>query len=194
MKSIAVFCGSSVGKNGDFFSTARALGSFLADNKIRVIYGGAKIGLMGAVANGALENEGEVVGVIPDFLQTKEVAHDSLTELITVKTMHERKTKMSDLADGFIVLPGGFGTMEEFFEILTWAQLGLHKKPIALLNIDRYYDALIDLFDKMISENLIKESNRQMVLISDTVETLFLQMKNYQAPKVKLWISETERT
>lgn len=194
MNAITVFCGSSSGRNTNFSTQAFALGSFLAEKKIKVIYGGAKIGLMGAVANGALQKNGQVIGVIPDFLKTKEVVHDSLTELITVQTMHERKTKMSDLADGFIILPGGFGTMEEFFEILTWAQLGLHKKPIGLLNVDGYYNALIDLFDNMMKEELIKQSNQSMVLIDDSIDSLYQQMTSYLPPKVKLWISEPEKT
>lgn len=194
LKNIAVFCASGNGKDPDYQDVAYNVGSFLADNHCSVIYGGAKIGLMGAVANGAIAHRGEVIGVIPDFLKTKEVAHEHLTKLITVETMHERKTKMSDLADGFIILPGGFGTMEEFFEILTWAQLGLHMKPIGILNTKGYYESLIALFHKMRSEELIKETNMQMVLIDDTIEGLFDQMIHYHPPKVKNWLAASKKT
>ena len=128
MKSITVFCGSSLGTESDFESEAQQLGEHLAERNIAVVYGGAKIGLMGALAQGALAKGGEVIGIIPTFLRKKEVAHEELTELILVENMHERKMKMHDLCDGFIALPGGFGTLEELFEILTWAQLGRHKK------------------------------------------------------------------
>ena len=141
MKRITVFCGSSVGKNGKYREEAFLLGKILAQKNIGVVYGGAKIGLMGAVADGALSEKGEVIGVIPDFLQTKEVAHNELTEMIVVGSMHERKLKMHDLADGFIALPGGFGTMEELFEILTWGQLGLHKKTSWLIEYGKFLSA-----------------------------------------------------
>ena len=145
MKRISVFCGSSFGTDKVFEEHAYLLGKTLAAKNIGVVYGGANVGLMGAVANGALQNGGEVIGVLPHFLQTKEIAHTSLTELILVETMHERKTKMDGLCDGVIALPGGFGTLEEFFEMLTWAQLGLHKKPIAILNVNGFYNALLEM-------------------------------------------------
>ena len=145
MKRIAVYCGSSPGTNVFYKSQALAVGKTLAKNKFGLVYGGAKIGLMGAVADGVLKSGGEVIGVLPIFLQSKEVAHENLTELILVKTMHERKTKMNELCDGVIALPGGFGTLEELFEMLTWSQLGLHKKPIGLLNTKGFYNPLITL-------------------------------------------------
>src|SRR4030095_3484794 len=139
MKRITVFCGSSLGNGTNFRTQATLLGQVLAKRNIELVYGGANVGLMGAVADGVLSEGGKVIGVLPNFLKSKEIAHEQLTELILVDSMHERKTKMNELCDGVIALPGGFGTLEEFFEMLTWAQLGLHKKPIAILNIDGFY-------------------------------------------------------
>lgn len=194
MKSIAVFCASGEGKQKSFLEVARNVGSFLSSQDIHVIYGGAKIGLMGAVADGALSSNGRVTGVIPHFLKTKEVVHENLSKLIVVQTMHERKTKMSELSEGFIVLPGGFGTMEEFFEILTWAQLGLHKKPIGILNTHGYYDDLLSLFNRMESEDLISEKHRNLICIDDSIESLFNQMKTYRAPEMKNWMEDAKNT
>ncbi len=193
MKSISVFCASSDGSKPIYLDSAYALGKALAERNIRVVYGGAKIGLMGKVAEGALNNGGEVYGVIPGFLRSKEVAHESLTKLIEVDTMHERKTKMHELSDGIITLPGGFGTMEEFFEILTWGQLGLHSKPMGLLNVVGFYDALVEQFEVMVSNELLKPVNREMVLLDDTIDGLLQKMDNYQPPSVTKWIS-SERT
>ena len=164
----------------------------LAQQNIRIIYGGAKVGLMGAVADAALSEGGKVVGVIPRFLRSKEIAHESLTELIMVESMHERKTKMHELCDGIIALPGGFGTLEELFEILTWAQLGLHKKPIGLLDINGFYDHLKKLLLTMVDKGFLKEINYNMLLISDDINDLLNQMKRYIAPVIPKWISEEE--
>ncbi|UII24626.1 TIGR00730 family Rossman fold protein [Fulvivirga maritima] len=190
MKSVAVFCASSLGKNKIYEETAIALGNKIASKGMRVVYGGAKVGLMGAVANGALQSGGEVVGVIPGFLRTKEVAHEELTELILTESMHERKTKMHELSDSVITLPGGFGTMEEMFEILTWGQLGMHKKPIGLLNIDGYYNSLVTLLNDMVTKGLLKEVNREMLLVSEDIDDLLEQMEAYKAPEVPKWISK----
>ncbi|WP_223558461.1 TIGR00730 family Rossman fold protein [Chryseobacterium lathyri] len=192
MKSITVFCGSSFGTDDIFKEQAFLLGRTLAKQDIQLIYGGADVGLMGAVADGALNEKGEVVGVLPHFLQSKEIAHKKLTELILVETMHERKTKMNDLCDGVIVLPGGYGTLEEFFEMITWAQLGLHKKPIGILNIDGFYDDLIKLVQTMVDKGFLKLVNRDMLLISENIDELLEKMKNYQAPTVGKWISKDE--
>jgi len=192
MKNITVFCGSSAGKNPENIKLAYQLGKYLASIHINVIYGGAKIGLMGAVANGALENGGKPVGVIPKFLCSKEIAHEGLTELILTESMHERKTIMHDLCDGFIALPGGFGTLEELFEILTWAQLGLHQKPIGILNINGFYDHLMKLLQGMVSEGYLKQENYDMLLVADNMVTLVDKMKNYVAPEVPKWIKEGE--
>ncbi|MFI2741780.1 TIGR00730 family Rossman fold protein [Zhouia sp. PK063] len=190
MKSIAIYCGSSSGNNPVYETEAFQLGVTLAKENMIVIYGGAKVGLMGAVANGALSINGKVIGVLPEFLQTKEIAHTQLTELHIVTTMHERKLKMNELCEGVITLPGGFGTMEELFEMITWAQLGLHQKPIGILNIDGYYNALIVLLDDMVKNGLLKEVNRKMLLVSNNIDDLLHQMKNYQAPVVSKWITK----
>ncbi|WP_294306834.1 TIGR00730 family Rossman fold protein [uncultured Chryseobacterium sp.] len=192
MKSITVFCGSSFGSDDIYKEQATLLGQTLARQGIRLVYGGADVGLMGAVADGALNSNGKVIGVLPHFLQSKEIAHKQLTELILVETMHERKTKMNDLCDGVIVLPGGYGTLEEFFEMITWAQLGLHQKPIGILNIDGFYDDLIRMVQTMVDKGFLKKVNRDMLLISDRIEDLLEMMKNYKAPTVGKWISKEE--
>lgn len=192
MKSITVFCGSSFGTDDIFKEQAFLLGQTLAKQHIQLIYGGADVGLMGAVADGTLSEGGKAVGVLPHFLQSKEIAHKNLTELILVETMHERKTKMNDLCDGVIVLPGGYGTLEEFFEMITWAQLGLHKKPIGILNIDGFYDDLIRLVQTMVNKGFLKQVNRDMLLISENIDELLEKMRNYEAPSVGKWISKDE--
>ncbi|MGM0579286.1 MAG: TIGR00730 family Rossman fold protein [Bacteroidota bacterium] len=192
MKRITIFCGSSAGKNGKYREEAFLLGRILAQKNIGLVYGGAKIGLMGAVADGALSEKGEVIGVIPDFLQTKEVAHNELTEMIVVGSMHERKLKMHELADGFIALPGGFGTMEELFEILTWGQLGLHKKPVGLLNMENFYQPLLDMLSQMTEQDFLKDINREMLLSDNSIEELLIKMEQYQAPETPKWILESE--
>ena len=188
MKSICVFCASSMGNNPVYGETAFELGKTLAENNIDLIYGGAQVGLMGKLADGALSKNGRVTGIIPEFLKTKEIEHNGLTELISVNTMHERKSGMHKMSDGFIALPGGFGTMEELFEILTWAQLSLHKKPIGILNINGYYDPLIQLIEKMIDEHLLKNEYKGILLISDSIEDLLSQMNLYEAPVLGKWI------
>ncbi|MDQ6529942.1 TIGR00730 family Rossman fold protein [Flavobacterium sp. LHD-85] len=190
MKRITVFCASSFGTEKIYEEQATALGRTLAEQNIELVYGGANVGLMGAVADGALNAGGKVIGVLPNFLRSKEIAHLGLTELILVESMHERKTKMNDLCDGVIALPGGFGTLEELFEMLTWAQLGLHKKPIAVLNVNGYYDALITLLQTMTEKGLLKEVNREMLLVSDHIDDLLDKMKNYVAPTVGKWIDK----
>jgi uncharacterized protein (TIGR00730 family) len=190
MKRITVFCGSSMGTDEIFQSQATLLGQTLAKQNIELVYGGANIGLMGAVADGALSEGGKVIGVIPLFLQLKEIAHPNLTELILVDTMHDRKTKMNELCDAVIALPGGFGTLEELFEMLTWAQLGLHKKPIGILNTDGFYDALIVLIQTMVDKGFLKQINQQMLLVSDKIDELINKMKNYEAPTVTKWINK----
>jgi uncharacterized protein (TIGR00730 family) len=190
MKRITVFCGSSSGTEEIYTSQAILLGQTLAKRNIELVYGGAKVGLMGAVADGVLNAGGKAIGVLPNFLRSKEIAHKQLTELILTDTMHERKTKMNDLCDGVIALPGGFGTLDELFEMLTWGQLGLHKKPIAILNIDGYYDALIVFVQTMTDKGLLKEVNRQMLLVSDTIDDLLNKMENYVPPTVGKWINK----
>lgn len=192
MKSITVFCGSSFGSDEIYKEQAILLGQTLAKQNIQLVYGGANVGLMGAVADGVLLEGGKAIGVLPHFLQSKEIAHQELTELILVETMHERKTKMNDLCDGVIVLPGGYGTLEEFFEMITWAQLGLHKKPITILNINGFYDDLIKLVQNMVDKGFLKQINQDMLLVSDSIDELLEKMKNYYAPSVGKWISKEE--
>lgn len=190
MKRITVFCGSSFGNEKNYETQAFKLGQIMAENNYELVYGGAKVGLMGSVADGVLNHNGKVFGVLPRFLMTKEIAHDRLSELFIVESMHERKTKMNDLSDGIIALPGGFGTLEEFFEILTWAQLGLHKKPIGILNIDGFYDLLLAFVTNMVDKGFLKPINQQMILVSDDATDLLDKMKNYVAPDVGKWIKK----
>lgn len=184
MKNICVFCASGIGKDPVYGDAAFELGSKLAGMEIGVVYGGAKVGVMGKLAEGALSKNGKIIGIIPDFLKKKEIAHQGLTELITVSSMHERKALMQEKSDGFIALPGGFGTMEELFEILTWGQLGLHRKPIGILNVNGYYDSLIDLTDRMIEEELLRKDFKKMLLVSGSIDELIQMMKSYILPFV----------
>ena len=189
MNRITVFCGSNFGTDNEFEFQAKELGKKLALENIELVYGGANVGLMGAVANGALEESGKVIGVLPSFLKSKEIAHEGLTELILVESMLERKSKMNDLCDGVIALPGGFGTLDELFEMLTWGQLGLHKKPIGILNTNGFYNDLITFLDKMVEKGLLKEVNRNMVLISENIDELLTKMKSYKKPVEDKWIT-----
>ena len=188
MKSIAVFCGSSTGSNGIYEQQAALLGKILAEKNIRLIYGGGKVGLMGILANASLEAGGSVTGVIQEFLHEQEVAHDNLSEMCIVKTMHERKALIDKMSEGFIALPGGFGTLDELFEILTWGQLGLHQKPIGILNINAYFSNLMNAINTMVSEGFLREVNQEMVLISENIEELLSKMEGYRAPEVPKWI------
>jgi len=190
MKNVTVFCGASTGDNAVYVRQAIHVGQTLAAQQIGLVYGAGKIGIMGAVADGVLAAGGTAVGVIPRFLCSKEIAHDGLTELILVDTMHERKAKMHELCDGIIALPGGFGTLEELFEMLTWAQLGLHKKPIALLNTAGYYDALVAMIQHMVDEGFLKTETQRMLIVGDDIGELLVKMREYVAPDVPKWISE----
>lgn len=183
MNSVAIFCGASEGYNEMYRETAYQLGAMFAEQNITVIYGGARVGLMGAIADGVLNHNGTIKGIIPDFLRTKEIAHEGLTELILVKTMHERKLKMHEMSDAVIVLPGGWGTMDEMFEMLTWGQMGLHQKPIALLNINGFYDSLNVLMNNMVQEGFLNEYTKEMLLVSDNIEDLLQMIDNYVPPE-----------
>jgi|TARA_B110000908_G_C10066658_1_gene363156 uncharacterized protein (TIGR00730 family) len=185
MKRITVFCGARTGTENVYIEQATALGKTLSKQNIELIYGGADLGLMGAVANGALSENGKVIGVIPEFLQTREIGHQNLTELIIVKSMHERKTKMNDLCDGIIALPGGFGTIEELFETLTWVQLGLQNKPIGILNIGGYYDALITFIQTMVTSGFLREIDKKLLIVEGNIDDLLSKMKNYSTPPIK---------
>lgn len=192
MKKLAVFCGSSNGASDIYIKGAKALGKELAKRNIALVYGGASVGIMGAVADSVLEEGGHVIGVMPSFLEKREISHKNLSELIIVDSMHERKAKMADLADGFIALPGGPGTLEEFFEIFTWAQLGLHHKPCGLLNINYYYDPLIALFNHMSKEQFLHDKYRSMALVDHEPIGLLDKFNAYEPPTVKTYITEKQ--
>ncbi len=192
MKSIVVFCGSSEGTNSEYVEQGYVLGKTLAKHAITLVYGGAKIGVMGAVAKGALDASGKVIGVIPDFLKIREVFHSQLTELIITQNMHERKLKMHELSDGIIMLPGGYGTLEEFFEMLTWGQLGLHQFPIGVLNTDGFYDELLVMLRKMVTQGFVKQENYDMILVDDSVGGLLQQMENYKPLPTPKWIKKEQ--
>lgn len=192
IKSIAVYCASSKGFDTIWGEEAKRTGVLLAQRNITIVYGGGIVGLMGDVANGALSQGGKVIGVIPHFLNSKEIGHVGITELITVETMHERKMKMNELCEAAIALPGGFGTMEELFEMITWAQLGLHRKPIGLLNINGFYDHLIAFIDNMEATGLLRKENKDMLLVANTIEELLQKMENYTPPNVPKWLNSNE--
>lgn len=192
MKSVVVFCGSSEGNDPEIVESAYQLGERLAKDGLTLVYGAAKIGIMGKLAQGALDNNGKVIGVIPDFLKLKEVFHDGLTQLIITKNMHQRKLRMHDLSDGIITLPGGYGTMEELFEMITWAQLGLHQKPIGLLNVNGFYDELLAMLRTMVSKGFLKQEYYNILLIDKSVDGLLNKMKNYQPLPLPIWIKKEQ--
>ncbi|MEM8702409.1 MAG: TIGR00730 family Rossman fold protein [Pseudomonadota bacterium] len=192
MKSICVFCGSSFGTRTAYTETALETGRVIAEHGYRLVYGGAKVGLMGTVADGALKAGGEVVGVLPRALEEKELAHEGLNELHLVSSMHERKALMADLSDAFIALPGGAGTLEEIFEVWTWGQLGYHQKPCGFLNVEGYYDQLIAFLDHQTEEAFTKQAMRQMIQIADTPKALVDLFKSYEAPDTPKWIDRDE--
>lgn len=193
IRRLCVFCGSSAGGNPAYAEAARGLGRLLAAEKIRLVYGGGNIGLMGLIADEVLARGGEVIGVIPHGLAVKEVAHERLTELHVVDSMHTRKAMMEELSDGFIALPGGLGTFEEILEIITWSQLGIHDKPCGILNVAGYYDRLIDFLDHAVAEQFFRREQRATILIQSEPAVLLAQMRNYQAPRVEKWM-RTEQT
>lgn len=188
-KSIAVFCASSPGFDALWTQRAYGVGEYLAAQNVTLVYGGGRVGLMGAVADGVLANQGKVIGVIPHFLNSKEIGHSGVTELIAVENMHQRKTVMNDLSEAIIALPGGYGTMEELFEVITWAQLGLHQKPVGLLNINGFYDHLIAFTQNMLDVGLLNKQNQEMLLVADTIEELLEKMNTYVAPDVPKWLN-----
>lgn len=192
MKKICVYCGSNPGKNPEYIAAARTLAKELVARNIALVYGGASVGIMGEIADTVLSHGGEVIGIIPQALADKELAHSGLSELIVVKSMHERKNLMADHADGFIALPGGIGTLEELFEVWTWAQLGFHNKPCALLNIKGYYDHLTMFLDNVMQQEFMKDIHRNMLLVEDNPTQLLEQMANYQPPAVSKWIDRDE--
>ncbi len=192
MKSIVVFCGSSEGNTLEYIEDGYLLGQTLASQEITLIYGRAKIGVMGKIAQGALDGKGKVIGVIPDFLKLKEVYHTGLTELIITENMHERKLKMHGLSEGIIMLPGGYGTLEEFFEMLTWAQLGLHQYPIGILNTNGFYTELLGMLKTMVDRGFVKQENHDMVLVDNSVEELLEKMRRYKPLDIPKWINKDQ--
>jgi uncharacterized protein (TIGR00730 family) len=192
LRSLCVFCGSSTGHEPAYTEAARTLGRMLATSGKRLVFGGGRVGLMGEVANAALAAGGEAIGVIPNSLVEREIAHTGLTDLRVVGSMHERKAMMSDLSDGFVALPGGTGTLEEFFEVLTWAQLGEHAKPCGLLNVAGYYDPLLSVFDHMVGKGFLSESNRALVLVESDPGTLLAKLERYRPPETIKWVDGTE--
>ena len=180
MKSIVVFCGSSKGNDQEIISAAKVLGKVFAKQNIVLVYGGAKIGIMGVMAQSALDNGGTVIGIIPDFLKSKEVFHTGLSQLIITKNMHDRKLKMHELSEGIIALPGGYGTLEELFEMITWSQLGLHQNPIGILNTNGFYDDLLKMLEKMVAQGFLKQENYELLLVDDNVDALLKKMQDYK--------------
>jgi uncharacterized protein (TIGR00730 family) len=192
MKSICVFCGSSPGRRPEYREAALQFGKELARRGLRLIYGGGSIGLMTVIADQVLAEGGEVIGVIPQALVDKEVAHTGLTDLRIVGSMHERKALMANLADGFVALPGGMGTLEELCEILTWAQLGLHQKPCGLLDVAGYYEGLRRFFDHMVDERFLKEEHHHFLLLSNDAGELLDRLERYRPVPVPKWIDKEE--
>ncbi len=192
LRRICVYCGSNPGKLQDYVEAARALGEAMASRGIALVYGGASVGVMGAVADAALAEGAEVIGVIPESLATREVAHAGLSKLHVVHSMHERKSLMADLSDGFIALPGGWGTFEEIFEALTWAQLGFHAKPCGLLNVRGYFDHLAAFLEHAIEQQFVKDAYRPMITLESDADSLLDSFAAYKAPVVKKWIGEDE--
>lgn len=191
--SVCVFCGSARGRRPIYEKTAQRVGRALGKAGLSMVYGGGRVGLMGVVADAVLAAGGRVVGVIPEPLAIKEVAHHGVSELIVVPGMHERKALMASRAGAFLTLPGGIGTFEEFFEILTWAALGLHQKPIALLNVDGYFDPLLKLLDHAVSEGFLRPSHVSLLLVSDDPEGLVATLPGFQPPPPgPLWIDESQ--
>jgi uncharacterized protein (TIGR00730 family) len=189
---ICVFCGSSDGARASYRDAAAALGRMLARRRLGVVYGGGNVGLMGALADAALDAGGEVIGVIPEHLVARELAHRGV-DLRIVHSMHERKALMGDLADAFVALPGGFGTLEEFLEVLTWSQLGLHAKPCALLNVQNYYHGLLGFFEQAVREGFVRGESRALVVVDDDPERLLDQLADWQPPALRQWIDRSER-
>ncbi len=193
MRSVCVFCGSSEGGNPAYVAAARRIAVVLVRRGLRLVYGGGRVGLMGALADAALAAGGEVIGVIPEALVSKELAHRGLSDLRIVGTMHERKALMADLSDGFVTMPGGFGTLEEFLEVLSWAQLSIHAKPCGLLDIENYYGPMIELFDRAVTEGFVVPDHRELVLTECDPDLLLDLMERYTPPITKKWIEPEER-
>jgi uncharacterized protein (TIGR00730 family) len=192
IQRICVFCGSNTGSDSIYVSAARSLGALLAREGIALVYGGGSVGLMGELADSVLAAGGQVIGVIPHALWAREVGHRGLTDLHIVDTMHERKAMMADLADAFIAMPGGLGTLEEIFEIWTWAQLGLHAKPVGFLDINGYWSPLMHFLDRAVRERFLKDAHRAIAMIDSDAEMLLQRFETWKPPKVEKWITREE--
>jgi uncharacterized protein (TIGR00730 family) len=190
LKSICVYCGSSLGRLNAYSTAASALAASLVEQNIRLVYGGANVGIMGLLADTVLQLGGEAVGVIPESLVQKEVAHTGLTELHVTQSMHERKTLMAELSDGFVALPGGIGTLEELFEVWTWAQLGFHDKPCGLLNVEGYFDSLALFLDHAADEQFVKQPHRSMLIVESNSKKLLERFRNYVPPVISKWLDK----
>lgn len=193
LNTLCVYCGSSPGRRPEYVEGAKHLARVLVAEDVGLVYGGASVGVMGVLADTMLADGGEVIGIIPEDLVDQEVAHNGLTALHVVDSMHDRKARMADLSDGFVALPGGLGTIEELFEVLTWAQLGLHRKPCGLLNVCGYYDQLSDFLDHTVSEQFVKEKHRSMLIVEEDPNRLLSRFKSYEAPHEGKWIGNESR-
>jgi uncharacterized protein (TIGR00730 family) len=188
LNTVCVFCGSSPGAHPEYIASARSFGRLLAEQGVRIVYGGGRVGLMGAVADAAMEAGGSVIGVIPHALMAREVGHGGVTDLRVVETMHERKALMADISDGFVALPGGIGTLEEFFEIWTWGQLGIHDKPIGLLDVRGFYAPMALLLDHLVEQEFLAPRHRGRVLRDDSAESLLERMRAFVPPETRRWV------
>jgi uncharacterized protein (TIGR00730 family) len=189
IRRLAVFCGSNPGARPDYMEAARTFGRVLCEQGIGVVYGGSSVGLMAALAETVLDDLGDIIGVIPRMLVEREVANKALTDLRIVESMHERKAMMAELADGFVALPGGIGTLEEFFEIWTWGQLGMHQKPCGLLNVAGYFDPLLSFLDRAVEEKFVREVHRAMVIVESDPHLLLARFEAYEPPRLVKWIN-----
>jgi|UniRef100_UPI00404B1701 uncharacterized protein (TIGR00730 family) len=194
MKSISVFCGANFNGDPVLLKAIEDLADVFVEKEITLVFGGGRVGVMGLIADAVLVRGGRVIGVIPQFLMDKEVGHTGLTELIITENMHQRKQKMADISDGIIAMPGGFGTMEEFFEVLTWLQLGLHNNPIGLLNVGGFYDPLLLQMDRMVDQKFLKPINRELVLSHDNPESLVTLMEKYNSMPDDVWFRDRNLT
>ncbi|MBD3749323.1 MAG: TIGR00730 family Rossman fold protein [Sphingobacteriales bacterium] len=190
IKSLCVYCGSNFNQDPQLKAAVESLADVMVKQQIRLVYGGGSVGVMGLIADAVLLEGGEAIGVIPQFLMDKEVGHKGLTEMIVTENMHQRKQKMADLADGFLILPGGFGTLEEFFEVLTWLQLGLHKKPIGVLNINGFYNPLFKQMDVMVEQRFLKPINRNLVINEADPQKMIDLMNTFEAEPDEVWFRE----
>jgi uncharacterized protein (TIGR00730 family) len=193
IRRLCIFCGSSAGNRPAYRRAAEEIGSYLAKNEIAIVFGGGKVGLMGIVADSALAAGGEVIGVIPEHLMGREVGHCGLTKLHVVASMHERKALMADLSDAFLALPGGFGTFDEFCEVLTWSQLGLHQKPCGLLNVEGYFTPVLAMFDRAVADGFLRKENREIVLASDNLPEMMDKMRSWHPVVVEKWLDREAR-